>query len=167
MIFGGWGRKTKARGELIYPCLECERITPYALIENYGYAQLYGIRLAKRGTDRLMSCAECQRGWDLSKDQWNRAKLLAKELDDMPGDLSRAQMNQFIFRVADGIFPEQSDSIREIMSDEPVQELEEAPVPHLESGDTKTCPDCAEPIKRAARKCRFCGYRYESEVGAG
>lgn len=29
------------------------------------------------------------------------------------------------------------------------------------SGDDKICPECAEKIKAAARKCRFCGYRYD------
>lgn len=31
---------------------------------------------------------------------------------------------------------------------------------HAEPLDTKTCPDCAEDVKRAARKCRYCGYHF-------
>lgn len=29
------------------------------------------------------------------------------------------------------------------------------------STDSKTCPDCAEHVKAAARICRFCGHRFE------
>jgi hypothetical protein len=29
--------------------------------------------------------------------------------------------------------------------------------------EMKACPDCAEEVKAAARKCRFCGYRFDSE----
>jgi len=28
---------------------------------------------------------------------------------------------------------------------------------------TKKCPDCAEDVKLAANKCRFCGYRFDQE----
>ncbi|MFG1414062.1 zinc ribbon domain-containing protein [Xanthobacter sp. VTT E-85241] len=32
------------------------------------------------------------------------------------------------------------------------------------SSNSKTCPKCAETIKRAARVCRFCGYSFEKEL---
>lgn len=31
------------------------------------------------------------------------------------------------------------------------------------SEDTKVCPECAEEVKVAARKCRFCGFRFSSQ----
>jgi hypothetical protein len=37
-----------------------------------------------------------------------------------------------------------------------------APTAMIEQGDgMKTCPDCAESVKKAARKCRFCGHIFE------
>lgn len=30
-----------------------------------------------------------------------------------------------------------------------------------EESEMKTCPDCAELVKSAAKKCRFCGYRFD------
>lgn len=36
------------------------------------------------------------------------------------------------------------------------------PVP--EQGDLKKCPDCAELVKKKARKCRFCGFAFPEEA---
>ena len=33
----------------------------------------------------------------------------------------------------------------------------------IQSADVKTCPDCAEDVKIAARVCRFCGYRFDRD----
>jgi hypothetical protein len=32
--------------------------------------------------------------------------------------------------------------------------------------ETKVCPECAETVKAAARRCRFCGYRFDGAVEA-
>ena len=36
------------------------------------------------------------------------------------------------------------------------------PKPAETAGDTKVCPECAETVKAAAKKCRFCGYRFDA-----
>jgi hypothetical protein len=35
------------------------------------------------------------------------------------------------------------------------------------SRETKQCPDCAETVLAAARKCRFCGYRFDRSSSRG
>lgn len=34
----------------------------------------------------------------------------------------------------------------------------------LAAGEMKTCPECAEPVRRAAQKCRYCGHQFARAV---
>jgi len=40
--------------------------------------------------------------------------------------------------------------------------LQDAPGPGI-LASVKTCPECAEEVKEAARKCRFCGHRFDAD----
>jgi hypothetical protein len=61
----------------------------------------------------------------------------------------------------------------EVDPDEGQDELRsEAPLEPSPKRDLKTCPDCAEDVRAAARKCRFCNYRFDaqfptSDIGPG
>ena len=46
-----------------------------------------------------------------------------------------------------------------LATEAPVEQEPDLPVPV----STKKCPDCAESVMADARKCRFCGFRFEAE----
>lgn len=178
MIFGGYGRKSKVRGEVFYPCTRCSALNTFALLEIYGYGQLYGVRLAKYKTDRYMVCSHCKDSYPLDKAQWEQARLVAGSLKSRGYELSLKEMAESAVELARKVHPDIADSVRKLLW----EQLDELPpagdgadteqeliaaLAELEAGDeTKICPDCAEQVKEAARKCRFCGYRFEPDVGA-
>lgn len=172
MVFGGYGRKTKVRGEVFFPCMRCEQLNPFGLVENYGYGQLYGVRLAKFKTNRLLLCAHCQDGHGLEKDQWELALEHARQLKERGYEaMDMRQIATSAVDLAHSIFPDIAEDVRVLLSEQlgeaPPAELEgptELPRAALEAraDDVKVCPECAETIKAAARRCRFCNYRFDA-----
>jgi Uncharacterised protein family UPF0547 len=178
MIFGGYGKKSKQRGEVFYPCVECgDALSVHGLIESYGYGQLYGVRIAKVGTHRFMVCSKCQRGWELTKPQWDAAKQISNGLRSV--QITGEVMVRSAIRLAERVFPDMAPAVRELFTETP-QEVGDSRVLALAApsngesaqdssdpesssdGDTKTCPDCAEAVRLAARKCRFCGWQFDA-----
>jgi hypothetical protein len=48
-------------------------------------------------------------------------------------------------------------------NEEEVAEAIEAETPGDPSAEYKECPECAEMVRARARKCRFCGYRFDEQ----
>lgn len=151
--------------------MRCEALNVFALVENYGYGQLYGVRLAKYKTNRFMLCAYCEDGHGLGKEQWEQAKIVAQGLKPRIDSLTMKDMAESAVELARKVFPDMADDIREILAEQlgeapaihPEDEIAAIDAPETEEA-TKICPDCAETVKVAARKCRFCGYVFDDSV---
>jgi len=173
VIFGGYGRKSKVRGEVFFPCTRCSALNTFALLENYGYGQLYGVRLAKFKTDRFLVCSQCQDSYGLEAHQWEQAMLVGAGLKSRGYELSMKEMAESAVELARKVFPDSADDVRALLWEQlgEAPPLDEGEAEHgwaqIEAAgeDVKVCPECAEAVKAAARKCRFCGYRFEGETG--
>ena len=180
MIFFGHGRKAKTRGALIYPCFHCDvDLALFDLVASYRYGQLYGVRVAKHHTTRLMLCRSCSYGHELTKEQWSVAMRLSDQVQALPSPPQREHAIPLVIRTAYALFDQgdEIDSLYEADDDPPPDgrhELEDGPETDLDGdaarpieagAEYKTCPDCAESVRAAARKCRYCGYRFEAASG--
>ena len=96
--------------------MRCEALNVFALVENYGYGQLYGVRLAKYKTNRFMLCGHCEDGYGLDKEQWEQAKVVAQGLKPRIDSLTMKDMAESAVELARMVFPDMADDVREILA---------------------------------------------------
>jgi hypothetical protein len=78
---------------------------------NYGYGQLYGVRISKVGTNCYMLCSYCPRGYELTKEQWQTALTISNELRRRTHVLADADVGRCAVRVANSLFPAVADFV--------------------------------------------------------
>jgi len=79
-IFGAGGKSVNA-GQLYLPfwCSSCDEVSTFAVTENYKYAHVYGIRLAKHSSRYFLVCHTCDRVIVIpSRDQFLAAQEIGR-----------------------------------------------------------------------------------------
>jgi len=172
-IFWGMGSKSKNYEGLWVPyfCSICDGFSSFAVTENYKYGQVYGIRIAKYKAKHFLVCQRCDRAMLLERpEQFSTAQAIGRRIAaENPSTINLmkyvADVARFVFSNTD--LAEAVEKAEDARTNSKDESLEDVFPPAIESEpnstlqDTKICPDCAETIKSAAKKCRFCNYSYE------
>lgn len=186
IIFGGGSKSKNPEGLWVpYFCTGCRELQPFLVMENYKYGHVYGIRVAKYKSNYFIVCSTCQRALSIpDKEGFQFAQAVARQIKsssdpDLPlmrlmVDVARfAMKDQATAGAMEQSFLSAADPDPIPAAPPPPAAAPAAPAAGSTSPDTpwyaehqaasaeeKVCPDCAESVKAAARKCRFCGYEF-------
>jgi len=167
-IFWGMGSKAKNPGELSLPywCSFCQSFSEFSVTEHYKYGQVYGIRIAKYKEKHFLVCQKCDRVVVIpTKENYLKAQEISRSIRAEIG-AGNMEINymKYIGDVARFVLDnsELADAIENGAIDDGETSTKAADSKELLSENMKICPDCAEQVKAAAKKCRFCGSVFES-----
>jgi hypothetical protein len=110
IIWGG-GRKSKNPGKAALPfwCGREEKIRVFGVLENYRYAHLYGLRIAKWDTHRWMECGDCEYKVPIpSKEGFAAARAISDTWNVLRlSDPTTGQIWEIVARVAEEVMGDQ------------------------------------------------------------
>ena len=185
IIFGGGSKSKNPEGLWVpYFCTGCREVQPFLVVENYKYGHVYGIRLAKFSSNYFLVCSTCQRALSVpDKEGFQFAQAVARQIKtstdpnipmmrlmvdvarfSMKDQQTASTMERAFLSAADpDPVPAAPPATAPAVSASSVSPSSDAPwyAEHqTASAEEKVCPDCAESVKAAARKCRFCGFEF-------
>jgi len=164
MIFlWGGGRKSKNPDEAFVPyaCQRCNSLQNFAVLENYRYGHLYGIRIAKWDTNRWLECLECNYSLSIpDSDGFNAAKEISNRWKpQLSGDLEMPQVFNLCGQVAQLVLKDMESAKlfyglggEVVVSDTKPLEIPSEPL-ELE----KLCAKCDERRDGDGNFCAICG----------
>jgi hypothetical protein len=163
-------RQPTSHGECWFVCDPCSkleaRLVDGKLVGGSGLAVFRLMAGTGVGdTDRALVCSKCGFSTPLPDEEWDAAIRFVRGLSQSPPQTAD-EIWASVAGFADAVFPAQSSEFREYVEavfQTDIARREQIQPSMISARDgLKTCPDCAEEVKMAARICRFCGFRFES-----
>lgn len=165
MIVWGWGGRTKDRGPVApWRCATCDNVVIYRWVHTNKTFKLYWIPVVPYDSKEYLVCPRCLSAIEVPRENLPALQLMIQVSDALASGAiseedyaarSKAFWRTLGFLGSEPEFPSGSSSALE------AERQVELPTPTargaVPSADGfKLCPACAEEIRAAAIKCRWC-----------
>jgi hypothetical protein len=100
----------------------------------------------------MLRCADCQTGFELDTEQWNRARLVASDIKKRDHELSEQEAAEWAVELASEVFPDLAADVRGLLWEELGDRLRSIWGPSNESRRRSSAP-IAPSTSRPRRGC--------------